>query len=1389
MNRIIKLLLLVFYFLSAFFSVAQERVFFQPNYSVNKNSTFEFDVFTNDDGLCNNSVTEIFQDKYGFMWFGTENGLSKFDGYRFTNYLNDPLDSLSISNDYIMDIKEDNYGDLWVATKNGLNKLNREYGTFKRYCSNESNENGLRHNFTTSILVDKEGDLWISTLGGYLHQFNIQREEFKVFPYETKYDIVNIQYDLILDDELIWILNGGSRTKVFNKLTHQFTDINQYVSKENSEGELKNINVGHTCMIKDTLGNYYFGNYHERGAFLNIKNGNVENLMLGSTYTIIPYKDFLLLGGFQFGLLFYDIDKNAFEVIQRDESNPKSLPDNFIWKIFIDNSNNIWIGTQNGLAMYATNRSKFKTIKHYSGNDKTLISNKVNDIKYGKDGSLWVATFSGISKLNLSTLKCENFKNDPNNSKSMQGNRVQCIYEDIDTTLWLGYWTGRGFDRFNRTDKTFSHFEMDHRDDLGGYDWYNGFLEDSLGNFYPLQWGGHFSAFNRKLLKFETINGNPIFQRFKRNKALLYHQNKLWVKSAVANEELSDFTLLKNDPKLDPNDPRSYLKTSYEYPHIILPFSLSENIEDFYLIYNKVFIITKQGVYIFDSSKNEILSLLKLQNVQTLCESNDSKGIWIGTNKGLFYADFLNSKKLILSKETYYKNKEITCVFKDHLNQLWIGTEQGLFLNFDSTLSKAYLSSERINIIEQDYKNRLLIGTDKGLYYIDAIKNENIIPIFDSYIYEIYEDEDQDIWIGMNNGLTCIKSNGDTMHYYHESTNANSISDNTIYKITGNNKGKIFLGTEKGINTIIKSKDTILRNDEVNKYSPQSNLFQCGLTDSNGDIWLGNYKDTKSINKFDPNSKIFTHYFDRDYDSTSYKGNMSYFVFEDSKRQIWIGSDKGLNKFDAKTEEFVLYDKGFPNNNIVSMEEDDRGNFWLGSLSGLIKYNQNSGEVLVYEQKDGVSSNTFDAGASEKLPDGRLVFGTDKGLTIFHPDSIYPYTKESRFQLTKFYIFDSLVIDDVCSMQSIKLNHNQNNFTIEFSSMDYIAPEKQLYKYLLEGYDKQWIRAGYTQRQAKYTDLPYGTYTFLLKSSNHDGYWSNDVKKLEIKILPPWYHTKLAYVFYFLGFIVLSFLYGNFRIRRVKQRNQELEEAVRIRTEEIKEKTEEISSQRISELLKERKLDIAKERMSGQEEERKRISRELHDGIGGHLTGIKLFLEHILEESKDENITLLLTDVDRLYHEVRNMSHDLLPPEFEETSVKEVLKVYVEQYMLRTKVEINLSFHPKEKWNRVEQVAQVDIYRIVQELLQNAIKHAEASEIDIEIVRHQDYIGLMVEDNGKGMVAKNERNGTGLKQLRKRLDLIKGKIFIDSQLGRGTIINIELPNLFEDLEEETIYPL
>lgn len=1367
----------IIFILICVFAVAQEQQYFRQGAKVQRNHKYEFDNYTNENGLSNNAIVEIFQDSYGFMWFGTENGLNKFDGYNFTMYLNSANDSSSISNNYIMDIDEDIYGNLWIATKNGLNKLNRENGTFKRYYSEESNKNGLRNNFITSILVDTEGDLWISTWGGYLHQFNIQSEEFRVFTYETKYDLVNIQYDLVLDDDLIWILNGGSSTMVFNKSTHQFTNINQFVSKENSEGELKNINSGHTCMIKDTLGNYYFGNYHGRGAFLNIKNGNVENLMLASTYTIIPYKDFLLLGGFQFGLLFYDIDKNAFEVIQRDESNPQSLPDNFIWKIFIDHSENIWIGTQNGLAKYASNKSKFKTIKHYSGNDKTLVSNKVTDIKYGKDGSLWVATYSGISKLNLSTFKCENFKNDLNNPKSMQGNRVQCIYEDIDTTLWIGYWTGRGFDRFNRTDKTFSHFEMDHREDISGYDWYNGFLEDSLGNFYPLQWGGAFSAFNRKLLKFETISGSQIFQRFKINKALLHHQNKLWVRSAISNEELNDFTLLKNDPKLNPNNPRSYLKLSYEYPHIILPFNLSENIEDFHLIYNKVFITTKQAMYIYDNSKNEILKLLELQNIQTLCESNDKKGVWIGTNKGLYYAEFLNSKKLNLSDQIYYKNKEINCVFKDNLNQIWIGTEQGLFQNFDSTLSNAYLSSERINIIQQDDKNRLLIGTDKGLYYINEIKSEKITPIFDSYIHDIYEDEDQDIWIGMNNGLTCMKSNGDTIHYYHESTNANSISTNTIYKITGNKKGKIFLGTEKGINTIIKSKDTILRNDEATQYSPQSNLFTCGLTDSNGDIWLGNYKDTKSINKFDPVSKTFTHYFDRDYDSTSYKGNMAYFIFEDSKNQIWIGSDKGLNKFNAKTEEFILYDKdnGFPNNNILSMEEDDRGNFWLGSLSGLIKFNQFSGEIEVYNQNDGVSSNTFDAGASEKLPDGRMVFATDKGLTIFHPDSIKPFREEPNFLFTKFFIFDSLLYQDLSETDKIELQYDQNNFTIEFAALDFIAPEKQHYQYILDGYDKNWMQVDYSKRQAKYTDLPYGNYTFLLKASNHDGYWSNEIKKLEIKILPPWYHTKLAYVFYFLVFIGFSFLIGTVRIRLVKERNKELEIEIEKRTTEILHKNEEINQQEIAEIIKEHRIQNMKERFSGQEDERKRISRELHDGIAGNLTGIKLFLENLNDGLEGNNKDMLIKDIDRLYNEVRNISHDLLPPEFQDTSVREVLQFYIEQLVLRSELNMAISFHPVIGWQNLDENIQIEIYRIVQELTQNAIKHAECQNIEIEIVKHSETLSIMVEDDGKGMKVIDKSFGIGLKSLFQRITSLGGNMNIDSKPGRGTVIDIEIP--------------
>lgn len=1393
MDRILKYIFLLIGLSWMVMLSAQEQQYFRDGYTKSEDHYTKFDLFTSSDGLVSDDVKLICQDKYGYMWFGTSDGLSKFDGYEFTNYIHIPEDSNSISNSSITAIEEDINGDLWIGTKDGLNKLNRSRGTFQRFYAKKEEESSLQDNYISDLLSDSSGVLWIDTYEGFLHKYQLKDSSLTYFKHPSSENDIYFIHRLFKDGNKIWIFYRN-RTCIFN--------IEDEVFELFEDRDIKAVKGGgqawfahYSAAVKDDNGNYYFGSMGSKGIVYHSISEELSDLSFGSIYDMLKSKDgHIFVCGYSIGLLEYDSKKNQIIKYRKSDDNPFSILDNQIWDIYEDRAGNIWLATPVGISKLTHKNQKFKHVRHVSNDHESILSNDIKDVIQTKDSNIWVATFDGISVLNRNMKNIKTYQHDPNDEGSLLSNRVRTLYQDTEETIWCGGWSGLGMDFKRKNSVNFDHYSIS--SDFNGYDWYIDFVEGNK-DLYVGVWGSvALAKFNRnKLEMYNSFRSSGVGVKsdvlmIKSYKNYLFFNNFCY-HSFYENRDLffGYKEMSENILKVQSDFINVIDRSRYEFP---IGYEIVNEVLYSYTNYN---------LWIFDTIKKTMVKQFsESQEVNCVESASESHYLWIGNEDKL--------KKIRLKphvNELIEINmpEEITDIYSSY-DDIYIGTLGGLYygkqstlFSFDDLIEIKGLKKNKVNKILLYKKGNLCVSTDVGLFYFDDTKSlvmhytpENS-NLSNSIIHDIFIDRQGSLWLGTQEGLNLFDDeNNDFVSWFSDEMDPNTISGNTVYSITERD-GDIYLGTNRGYSIFNLENSVFTRKNSAGENSVQSSLTTCLLADYKENIWIGNGSDGYSVDYLNTKTNKIKHYLDVSYDSLSYKGKEANFIFEDSDKNIWIGTDKGLNKFDSKTETFKLITQknGLPTNNIVGMLEDDHGNYWLSSNRGLIKYNEDKRGVKCFTTKDGISSNTFSPNAFTKLYSGELVFGSDKGLTVFHPDSIYPNPNLPNATLTRMLIYDSVAYNDLSEVEEVNLHFSQNNFTIEFSVLDYIYPEKNEYSYRLKGYDKNWIATSYTNRKAKYTNLPYGDYTFQLLASNHDGLWMKEPLELKISISPPWYETIAAYVFYGFGFIILSFLYGNFRIRRIKQKNQELEEAVRLRTEEIKAKTEEMSAQRISELLKESKLDIAKERMSGQEEERKRISRELHDGIGGHLTGIKLFLENILEESEDEDIQLLLTDVDRLYNEVRNLSHDLLPPEFEETSVKEVLKVYIEQYMLRGHVEVNLSFHPKGKWDLVDQLVQIDIYRIAQELLQNAIKHANASEIDLEVVRHDNYIAIMIEDDGKGMSSKDERNGTGLKSLRNRLELINGKIFIDSQFGRGTIVNIEMPMVFKENDLEEVNPL
>ncbi len=217
---------------------------------------------------------------------------------------------------------------------------------------------------------------------------------------------------------------------------------------------------------------------------------------------------------------------------------------------------------------------------------------------------------------------------------------------------------------------------------------------------------------------------------------------------------------------------------------------------------------------------------------------------------------------------------------------------------------------------------------------------------------------------------------------------------------------------------------------------------------------------------------------------------------------------------------------------------------------------------------------------------------------------------------------------------------------------------------------------------------------------------------------------------------------------------------------------EEVNQQKVHGLMKEQELNLIKASMEGQDKERKRFARELHDSIGGNLASIKLQLSN--SQNSNQN-TKIIEQVDETYHQIRDISHDLASKKFLENGISKLVKEYISNIQDGSGQNISFNPHPEEEINQIGIPLKEELFKIIQELLTNCLKHAKADRIDIYLNQYEKTLQLLFEDNGVGFNTKKVSDGIGFKNIKKRLDKLSGSLFIDSTPNRGTVIDIEIP--------------
>jgi signal transduction histidine kinase/ligand-binding sensor domain-containing protein/DNA-binding NarL/FixJ family response regulator len=572
----------------------------------------------------------------------------------------------------------------------------------------------------------------------------------------------------------------------------------------------------------------------------------------------------------------------------------------------------------------------------------------------------------------------------------------------------------------------------------------------------------------------------------------------------------------------------------------------------------------------FDLKKSEAL---RSDHVLTFFEEDSKGNIWMGTRQnGVIYFDRQKDRvRQILNNpnnaESLISNRLLSlCI--DRGDNIWIGTQFGIsrtnikekqfnVLIPDKTPDFEF-DNKIHNIFEDSYGNIWCSTYSDEIYVYD--QNLNIKHIFSekngqtnfvgSGYFRIYEDSKGRLWLGSKGeGLFMLDlkkyhnnlSSAKFRQFLPDASKPYAIHGNEIYDIFEDDKQRIWVALHGGGLELILEKENKVQfmpyNQFLEPFCPITIDFgRCLMQDKNGKIWHGGVNGLVSFlphEKDNMPSAVDFYYFDKNKEQTiSYNDVNS--VYEDKQGKIWIGTyGGGLNAFNPETEKFDHYtmSDGLSNNIVYATINDRDGNLWISTKNGLSEYITTEDRFVNFTVSEGLPTNEF-CETKPFISNGELFFGTIRGIAHFNPADLKLTKALPEIIFTDFLVSNKVLevnnkgplTKDINLAKEIKLNYDQNNFSISYATNDFQPSGSQRFVYMLEKFDKEWLKASNNQN-ITYTNIPAGNYTLKVKLTSGINNKVFKVKELKINVTPPIWRTYWAYLGYFivsLGLLVFS---------------------------------------------------------------------------------------------------------------------------------------------------------------------------------------------------------------------------------------------------------------------------
>jgi ligand-binding sensor domain-containing protein/signal transduction histidine kinase/DNA-binding response OmpR family regulator len=650
-----------------------------PLFSFSQAPNLKFKHISIEQGLSNSTIECIYQDKRGFMWIGTRDGLNRYDGYQMVIYRFDPKDSSSISDNFISYIYEDHDQKLWIGTINGLNRFDATTNKFTRYKHAPADPKSLSNNFITCIYQDTRKRLWIATSGGGINLFKPAENGFTHFRHhdDKPRSLDNDQVNFLYQDsqENFWVatekglnlLNpetGSFKNDAIEDLPGSTGNIIKVI-REDRQGNL----------LLGTTDNGLFIYNHKERTYKQYRHQEKDPASLASNLVrslLVDKKGDIWIGSVNGGLDLFHASTGTFFHYQNEPDNIYSLSQRTASALFEDNQGNLWAGThRGGLNLYSPNTEKFTLYRQ--GPDKNSLS--YNDVKtFCEDskGNIWIGTDGGgLNLFDRKTNTFRHYKYDPYNASTLGSNEVLNVMEDSEGNLWVGTWGG-GLNLLNKNNTGFTRYVNDpaNKNSISS-NYIQKIFEDREKNLWIATYYGGLNMFDRKTKEFNRIIDVGI------GKTRLLGNNIV----SIDQDKKGNIWIGTDDGGLN------CLKVTLDR-HVLHYFNSEEKMPDLRVLF-------------FDS-KNRL---------------------WVGQN-GLFLFDEKNNSFSLYTDKAGLSHEFIKGIAEDEQGNFWISTSNGITrFNPETLVFKKYNTADGLQGLE--FEANAYLKTKDGQLFFGGVNGFN----------------------------------------------------------------------------------------------------------------------------------------------------------------------------------------------------------------------------------------------------------------------------------------------------------------------------------------------------------------------------------------------------------------------------------------------------------------------------------------------------------------------------------------------------------------------------------------------------------------------------------------------------------------------------------------